>query len=486
MDRFRPCGNTEHYFNQTYQEDAQHTIKPETGQTSAGVAGSGEWGSCPAPGQPQPYLDLNLPAQTPSGPDWDLNLPAQAPSWPGWDLNLPPAQIPSWPDWETSQPTTVAEHEVLSESSAAPVRRRKPRAKGLPPVKERFMAGLEAFARGASLRDCSATLLFTNYIHSDGRMVKRGIPLYDQLSDAEKTQLDQAIMARQQAKLIRSADEGSVTGRFLAGLENYAQDVSLKDCSATLPFKNYVTDNGFLRQAGQNVCEGLSPEDLDRVNQALLRRSEHYSNRATNNAPVEERFLAGLENYARGVRLADCSATLPFRKYVSDSGLLYSRGEALLQSLSEEDQARVNEALLRRSDIYSKQTKKNTKNTTPVEERFLASLDNYERGALLNRCSRDIRLENYLSYDGRLQPGRGQPLYDRLSQDDQERVDKALTARGKIYAQHIAGDVAKFMATLEPYSNGLSLQECGIKSGLKAKASVYFTPEGGLRPKGQR
>ncbi|MEJ2046365.1 MAG: hypothetical protein P8X89_24185, partial [Reinekea sp.] len=352
----------------------------------------------------------------------------------------------------------------------------------LPPVKERFLAGLEAFGRGAPLTDCSATLSFSNYIRSDGRMTGYGIPLYNRLSDEEKTRLDQAIIARQGAKFLRLAEEETVTERFLAGLENYAQGASLKGCSETLAFKNYATDDGVLRQAGKDVCKGLSAEDLNRVNQALLRRREHYLGRAMNKAPVEERFLAGLENYARGARLVDCSATLPFNKYVTDSGLLLPSGEALRKSLSAEDQARVNEALFHRSEAYSKQAK----DMSSTKERFLASLDNYAQGLLLNECSKDITLRVYLSDDGRLQPKRGLPLYNKLSRNDKERVDKALAARGKIYAQHIARDVDKFMATLELYSNGLSLQECGTLSGLNKKISVYLTPEGGLTHKGQR
>ncbi|MEJ2046271.1 MAG: hypothetical protein P8X89_23690, partial [Reinekea sp.] len=485
MDRFNwPCNNTnhyyDHYYNQAHQEDDQHTFQPETGQTSAGGSASGAWGShpagsYPAPGQPQPYLNPNLSVQIPPSPvpNWEYflrtpqpmelediipsqrhqedsqhtfgqhtfapqtgqtsaggsasgaweshpaaNYPEPGQPQPYQDLN-PPAPILSWPrpDWGTSQPITVADlsqNDALPESSnpqsAAPARHCKPRVRGLPPVKE----------------------------------------------------------------------------RFLAGLDNYAQGVALKDCSATLPFRKYAADNGRLRAAGIDVYSGLSSREQERVNEALLSRREFYLKRAMDNPPVEERFLAGLKNYARGVRLADCSATLQFHRYVTNNGLLLTPGEALYKSLPAEDQAQVNEALLCRSERNSKQAKKNTKDMPPIEERFLASLDNYAQGLSLNECSEDIQLRTYLTDDGRFRLSRGQPLYNRLSRDDKERVDKALTARGKIYAQHIARDVAKFMAMLEPYSNGLSLQECGIKSGLKAKASVYFTPEGGLRPKGQR
>ncbi|MEJ2046074.1 MAG: hypothetical protein P8X74_19675 [Reinekea sp.] len=370
----------DHYHSQAYQEGGQHTFQPETGQTSAGVAANGAWGSYPEQG-----LDLNRPAQTPS--------------WP-------------WPDWGTTAPTTVADisqnvalPESFNPQPAAPERRGRPVAEGNAPVKE----------------------------------------------------------------------------RILAGLENYAQGVLLANCSATITFRDYFTDKGVLRPAGKKMCNGLSAEELALVNDALLRRSERHLKQAMDNAPVEERFLAGLENYAQGVRLRDCSATLQFRQYVTDNGFLHPHGKALRKSLPQEDQNRIDWALLRRSDHYLNRTM----HKAPVEERFLAGIDNYANGLKLNKCAMDLAFRSYVTEDGRL-TGSGHSLYNSLSRDDKERVDKALTARGKMYAQYIAKDVAKFMATLEPYGNGLSLQECGRKSGLKAKTTLYLTPEGGLTYKGQR
>ncbi|MEJ2046073.1 MAG: hypothetical protein P8X89_22685 [Reinekea sp.] len=494
MDRFNwPCNNTnyDHYYNQAHQEDGQHTFQPETGQTSAGPqpmalediipsqrhledrhledsqhtfapetgqtsaggAASGALWSYPAPGQPQPYLDLN-----------------------------PPAQIPSWPrpDWGAPQPTTVTDviqNDTLpNPQPAAPARRRKAPTKGLPPVKERFMAGLEAFGRGAPLVDCSSSLRFSAYITDNGTLVRKGIGLYRQLTDAEKTRLDHAITTRK-----RAVTKGSVKKRFLAGLDNYARGAKLKNCSATLQFKTYVTDDGHLHKDGKDLCKGLSREELNLVHQALLCRRDIYLNRVMNNASTEERFLAGLDKYAQGVPLTECFKTIRFGDYVTDNGLLRPQGEALRKSLSEKDQARVDEALVSRSDHYLNRVM----NNASTEERFLASLDNYAKGLLLSECAEDICLRIYLTDDCRLHPDRGQPLYNKLSQDDKARVDDALTARRKVYAQRIAKDVDNFMITLEPYANGLSLQECETLPGLKKKASAYLTPEGGLTHRGK-
>jgi hypothetical protein len=534
MDRFNwPCNNTnDHYdlyYNQAHQEDGQHSSQSETGQTSGGGAASGPSWSHPAPGQPQPYPGFNLPAQIPPspGPDWEYFLrtpqpmtleeiipsqmhledgqhtfqpetgqtsagvaasgsyPAPDQPQPYQDLN-PPAQISSWPrpDWGTSQPTTVADisqHDALPESSnpkpAAPARRGKLRARGLPPVKERFLAGLEAFGRGVPLKNCSSSLRFYEYIHNNGCMIRKGLALYNQLTEAEKTRLNQAIIARQGAKVIRLADENTVKERFLAGLDNYAQGARLVDCSATLQFKHYVTDSGFLRQAGKEVCKGLPPEALAWVNQALFRRREFCLKREKANASVEERFLASLDNYAQGVPLANCSTVLQVDVYVTSDGKLHTKGEALRKSLSAEDQARLNQALLRRRDIY-------LMNKASVEERFLASLESYAQGVLLKNCSEVLPVSDYVSHDGKLHP-KGEALRDRLSQEDQALVDQALTARGRLFGQRATRYVSKFMATLEPYANGLSLQECGTLSGLKRKAKLYLTPEGGLTHKGK-
>ncbi|MEJ2045947.1 MAG: hypothetical protein P8X89_22040 [Reinekea sp.] len=537
MDRFNwSYCNINHYYNQAYQEDSQHTSQPEIGQTSAAVMTSGPSWSYPASGQP--YPNPNLPAQIPPSPtpDWECflrtpqpmaleeiipsqirqedgqhtiqpetgqtfvaesgawgshpagNYPAPGQPQPYQDLN-PPAQIPSWPwpDWGASQPIPleeISQHDAPPESSnpqpSAPARRGRRPARELPPLKERFLAGLEAFGRGVQLKDCSSSLKFGEYILDDGSLTRKGLALHNRFTDAEKMRFDQSIIARQEAKVIRLADENAVNKRFLAGLDNYARGVKLASCSATIAFKSYVTDDGHLHKAGETVFKSLSPEDQERVNQALLCRSENYFKRAMTNAPVDERFLAGLDKYAQGVQLKDCSETIKFNDYVTDKGKLQRKGRNLRDNLSLEDQERLDQALLCRSDIYLSRAMANAS----VEERFLAGLDNYAQGVLLKKCSASLSFVEYVTDDGKLH-SRGRSLRDSLSQEDQARVDQALTARGRLFSQRTSKYVNEFMNTLEPYANGLTLQECGAQSGLKRKAGSYLTPEGGLTHKGE-
>ncbi|MEJ2044386.1 MAG: hypothetical protein P8X89_14030 [Reinekea sp.] len=517
MDRFNwsyynTDYNADHYYSQAPQEGGQHTSQPEAGQTSAA---SGLAGSHLAPGQSQPYPSFNTSAHIPSwpGPDgWEYiqpqleagqtstGVPAIGPSgqpqpYPNFNTS---AQIPSWPGpgwWEyiqpeagqastgvpargaSGQPQLYLDFNTSAQipSSSNPRPHRRASAKGLPKVKDRFLAGLEAFGRDASLKDCSSSLQFSKYISDNGSMVGKGISLLAQLTSAEKAQLDRAIIARQGAKLLRLADEETVEERFLAGLDHYEQGAQLVDCSATLSFKAYVTDDGHLTRVGEALYAGLSREVQERIDQALLSRKRHYRERPT----FAQHFLEGLDNYERGALLKDCSASLSFKDYVSDDGHLKKAGETLRAGLPPELQERVDQALLSRRHWVRMRGDK------PVEERFLAGLDKYAQGAQLKDCSATLSFKDYVTDDGHLHPRR-QSLYDGLSQDDKTRVDEALTARGKKYTQRIAKDVANFMAALVPYANGLSLRDCGTLSGLTKKVFAYLTPEGGLTYKGQR
>ncbi|MEJ2064228.1 MAG: hypothetical protein P8X74_13270 [Reinekea sp.] len=518
--------NTYHYYGQPYPEAGQHTSQPEAGQTSAGIPVSGASGNQPAPGQPQPYLNPNTPMLIPPSPGADLEYLLHTPQ--------PTAEEGVIPD------------DALPESSnlqpAARACRRKPRVKRLPPAKERFLAGLDAYERGALLKDCSETLPFTEYIKNDGSLIKKGIPLYQKLTDAEKARLDQAIIGRQGAKFAQPTDKGAflagldnyaqgvklsdcsttiefrfyasdngrlysrgkevyadlseqdqarvdqallarnqvyrerstVAKRFLAGLDNYAQGVPLRYCSATLSYSSYIADDGHLQKQGKEMYAGLSAEDQGRVNQAILSRCQAHYEWLAEDDTVAKRFLAGLDKYAQGVPLKYCSETLPYRNYASDDGHLQKQGKELYECLSKEDQAWVNQALLSRNKERSTLTK-----------RFLASLDDYARGVSIRECSKGIQLNQCVTHDGFLQP-RGESIYDSLSKEDKMRVDRALTARGKIVTQSTSADVHKFMDTLEPYGNGRSLEECGKEFGLNKRVGTYLTQEGGLTPRGRR
>ncbi|MEJ2046224.1 MAG: hypothetical protein P8X89_23455 [Reinekea sp.] len=383
-------------------------------------------------------------------------------------------------DWEYSQQSpqpnalenTIGNEVPLSPSNVQPAVEAPQRRQ---PIKERFLAGLNAYASGAPLENCSSSLRFRKYIRDDGSMTQSGLGLHKQLTDEEKTFLNQAITARQRVEPAKIPAEES----FLAGLDNYARGDALVHCSSTLRFTDYVTYSGDLKPQGEVLCARLSPADQQRVYDALLSRRQEK-------APVEERFLAGLDNYAQGVPLINCSATLKYKIYVTDDGYLRKDGTDVFNRLLPGDQQRVNDALLSR-----RQFDFNRVMTNPaVEERFLAGLASYAQGAPLGNCSTALKYSLYASDEGKM-PSDGQSLYKRLSSEDKNRVDQALAARRKIAAERIAGDLPHFIKALESYSDGVDFLECGKQSGLKwrreryQKVERYLTVEGGLTPKGE-
>jgi hypothetical protein len=514
MDRFNWTSYNPYYshdpYSQAPQEGGQHTFQPETGQTSAGVSVSGAWASYPALGQP--YQNPNLQAQIPPSPDWEFFLPPLQPiAMP--ELTLPQleagqmsgevvangasgsypalgqsylnpnllAQIPSWPrsDWGTSQPTTLADisqNDVLVESSNPQPIVEKKRRKSSVQIKARFLAGLDNYAQGVKLKYCSSSLRFWDYISDNGNMVRRGIPLYDELTLAEKKQLTLAITARKEAK----GAKDSAKKRFLAGLNNYAQGLPLKYCSAIIPFKSYVSADGRLHDWGKDLYASLSPEEQQQVNQALRSRNKFYRENLADNDRVREGFLAGLDKYAQGLPLKDCSATLDFARYASAEGNLSQRGQYLFDSLPKQDQARVYQALLSRCEKSSTGLMANAS----VEERFLAGLDKYAQGLLLKDCSASFDFACYASDDGHLHL-RGRKLRATLSPEDQRRVDQALIDRRRIASELLSGDVDQFVTALGPYGNGLALSQCETSSSLTKKVFKYLTEEGGLTPRGE-
>jgi hypothetical protein len=444
----QPIYNTDYYYGQMHQEGAQYASQPETGQTSAGGASG------------LPYLNPNLPAPIPSSPGLELEYLLRTPQ---------PTAV------EEAIQNDVSPEQANPQPTAAP--HRKARVNQLLPLKERFLAALDNYAQGVPLVNCASTFEFRSYIADDGHLHKRGQELYDGLSPNDQERVNKAILSRCQIIYERLADKDTATERFLAGLDNYAQGLPLKDCSTTLQYRYYVSNDGYLQKPGRGVYKSLSPEDQERVNQALDSRKRAYRKQLTSAA----RFLAGLDKYAEGAPLKGCSATLHFRLFATDNGQLQQPGRALYESLSPEDQERVDRALISRRQIYCEQLP--TNNT--VQKRFLEALNDYARGVPMIRCS-DINFNLYVTDDGQLQPKRGLSIYRKLGPDDKERVDQALTARARIFTQGAAKDVDKFMAALKPYANGQTLEACGIQSGLKRKASMYLTSEGGLTSKGNR
>ncbi|MEJ2046109.1 MAG: hypothetical protein P8X74_19800 [Reinekea sp.] len=217
--------------------------------------------------------------------------------------------------------------------------------------------------------------------------------------------------------------------QFLAGLENYAQGALLEDCSTTLNFRHYVTNHGRLTREGRALYRNLPPDQQQWADQALNSRRNDYVNRSTNNEPVELRFLAALDRHEQGVPLRENSETINFSRFIDRDGQLTSSGQAVYRRLPWGAQQHVNQAL-QRARVRSEERLTNHNNR--VEERFLASLDNYARGLSMEECSRHISIDRYVTDDGHLQPRRGESLYNRLSDDDKYRVDQALTARREV------------------------------------------------------
>ncbi|MEJ2044377.1 MAG: hypothetical protein P8X74_16905 [Reinekea sp.] len=396
--------NIDHYYNdsQTHQEDGQHASQPQAGQTSAEGAASGTSWSHLVPGQP--YQNPNSPAQIPSplGPDLEYLLRTPQP------ITVEDI-IPSEVSPEPPNPQLAVEETHLRLS-----------------IKERFLAGLDNYAQGAQLKDCSATLRFSNYIRSKGNLVDRGIPLYDQLTPAEKTRLNQAIIARQGIILDRMATKETVAERFLAGLDNYAQGAQLKDCSATLPYNNYVTDEGHLQKEGRNLRLCLLPEDQERVDQALLSRRNIYNKRLAADDTVSNRFLAGLDNYARGMPLAKCAKDIRLNLYLIDDGHLQAtRGQPLYNRLSRDDKVRVDQALTARRRMTSQRLAEEM-------DKFMAMLEPYGNGQTLRKCRKQPGLKGkastYLTDEGGL-THKGKLLVEKLQPDQRNQVFDAIVKR---------------------------------------------------------
>jgi hypothetical protein len=446
--------NMNHYYNPIHQEEGQHASQPEAGQTSGGAPATGASGSHPTPGQHRMDLDLNFPASAPSSSGEAMDYAMNA---------LQPFNFEN-----------IVQDNVPNPQPDAPAPRRRA------PVRQRFMAGLETYEQGAPMRDCSTSLRFSDYITDNGTMVGRGLALYDQLTEQERGRLQEAIVNRQVALLIQAGETANTKERFLDGLELYAQGARLKDCSDTLAFRSYVTADGFLHRQGLNLRNSMLPMDQERVDRALLARREFYSDWSADHETVSERFIAGLELYAQGARLKDCSDTIEYRNYACDDGTLQRAGHGLYDTLPREFQEEIDNALASRKQIYEAGLAAKGTN----KERFLASLDNYAKGMPLKDCSSNMQLSKYLGDNAHIQP-QGRALYRRLTSEERNRVDQAVADRGRLITQASAKDVAKFMATLEPYANGQDLQECGSQSGLKRKAAMYFTSEGGLTPKGK-
>ncbi|MEJ2046303.1 MAG: hypothetical protein P8X89_23850, partial [Reinekea sp.] len=453
-------------------QDSQYSSQPETGQTSAGVSASGPWWNQPAPGQLQPHQGYNVPAQIPPSLGSDLGLKylqqtlqpmvladtvqndaSLAASNPqpdvvpqsgkartkelflagleafarGVDLKYCSSVI-RFKDYIKSDGSIVkrgaylydqfteAEKEWLDQAIIA-----RQAAQLKTAVKKRFLDGLDNYAQGVRLVDCSTTIKYRRYVTDDGQLHDVGKALYNSLSAADQARVYDALISRSESYLRRPKDKAPVEERFLASLDNYARGLKMSKCAKDIPIRNYVTSDGYLHKEGRELLARLSQGDQMRVNQALLSRRGFCSNRAKDKAPVKApvkaRFLAGLDNYMRGVPVTDCSATLFFRDYFTDDGKLGKRGQELFARLSAEDQNRVNQALITRRRMVAEQISGDLRP-------FLAALEPYSNGLDLQTCTEQSGLkkkaERYLTPEGGL-TAKGELLIENLPPD--ERID---------------------------------------------------------------
>ncbi|MEJ2044983.1 MAG: hypothetical protein P8X89_17085 [Reinekea sp.] len=262
----------------------------------------------------------------------------------------------------------------------------------------------------------------------------------DALSESSNPQ---TVVKKRQRKSL-----AEVKHHFLAGLDKYAQGYRLTGCSAAISYSSYVTADGNLHQDGIGLYEKLEQEEKDRVDQALEDRKVFHSFSLYSANSTRMRFMEGIEAYASGAPLKDCSATLRFARYVTSDGHLLARGIGLCEKLNQEELTLVNRALEARRKCYDESTR-HDKSITNAAYKHLAG------------------------------------------GESTARVNEVLAVRRRIAAERISGDVSHFLAALEPYGNGFDLKECGKQSGLKRKADRYqkveryLTPEGGLTAKGE-
>ncbi|MEJ2066054.1 MAG: hypothetical protein P8X74_22715, partial [Reinekea sp.] len=276
----------------------------------------------------------------------------------------------------------------------------------------RIMEGLEAYANGSALVDCSKTIRFSAYFTTDGRMLACGKRLYKKLGQEDKDLIDQALADRKQ-------NGDKVKTSFLEGLEAYANGAALKDCSKTIHFDNLVTTSGQLHERGKRLFKRLEQGDKDRVHDALSRRNKiHIERMATNDTPMDD-FLGGLETYASGAPLKDCSTTNRLYPYATNDGRLRRAGERLSRRLEGgEGMALVNNALTTRKTKAAEKISGDLPN-------FLKALEPYSNGLDLQTCGEQSGLKKkakkYLTPEGGLTV-KGELLIQNLPLEEQLEV----------------------------------------------------------------
>jgi hypothetical protein len=195
-------------------------------------------------------------------------------------------------------------------------------------------------------------------------------------------------------------------------------------------------------------------------------------------AEIRELFLAGLDNYAQGRPLKHCSETLYFFQYVTDAGERKADGDSLYNRLEQKDKDRFDQA------IADRKACKKGPDADKVRTSFMEALHAYANGASLTDCSANISFDVYVSSKGYLND-KGKKLYNRLEQEDKDRIDEALYARKRTNIERIATDdtpMDSFLNGLAAYASGASLKDCSANINF----SHYVTIDGRLLRPGKR
>ncbi|MEJ2042026.1 MAG: hypothetical protein P8X89_01990 [Reinekea sp.] len=366
MDRFNCTLHNAGHYSQIYQEDDQHAFQPEAGQTSAGPS----W-SHPAPGQPRPYLDLNFPPldRFNCNPDADSYY-SQLHQEGGQSESHP---TPGWPQpLDLNRPPTIPP---------------SPRSD-----REYLLRTQQPIALEAGIQN-----------------------------DA----LPQSFNPQATAERRRGKTSAQVKEQFLAGLEKYAQGYKLKYCSATIPFRIYITDGGELHDRGRSVYSSMLPGEREQLDRAIESRIRIISDRSKDEKSVQVRFLAALENYKSGVSLRQCAEDIRLSNYITTDGKLRKKGRVLYDTCDENVQARINQALATRKGVF-------TEACIQDIPHFLNALVPYGNGLDLLVCGIQSGLkkkaEQYLTPVGGLTP-KGELLVENLPPEQQNYVLHKLEQR---------------------------------------------------------
>jgi hypothetical protein len=500
MDRFNwPCHNNG-YYDLSYQEYGQHTFQPETGQTFAGTTASEALWSYPVAGQSYQ----------------GLNTPAQIPSWPR-------------PDWETSQPApleNIIQNDALAQPSNPQPAVRKRKRRSSAEINEHFLAGLDKYAQGYELKECSATISLYTYVTEKGYLRGPGDTLRESLTQRDKDRVDQALRSRREvlATNVTSID------CFLRGLDTYASGAPLKHCSATITYSNFVTTDGHLLKEGKAVYKKLTEGDKVLVNRALAARRRIAAKQISGDI---HHFMGALEPYGNGLELQKCAEQSGLKKkverYLTPEGGLTAKGELLIENLPLDKQldvkvkveqrrqlinpgAQVPESPWQLPEILASMPEmggmdptamvdpiqtappepsnpqpavKKRKRMRPAEirEHFLAGFIKYAQGYELKECSAAIRFSDYVTSNGCLREA-GETHYKALEQSDKNLVDRALEERQKVLAGRSVVNfraVEGLLGGLEAYASGAPLKECSAI----IKFSSYVSTKGYLHEQGE-